>query len=570
MRKFLAYLKGWRGIALISYMWLILMAYAFIYIDMFSAEMRRRMYFISVAEVILLALVYICPRLLGWAEHQEIGSVAVLTNRDKARVFMKSFFTVLVFFFVMYIIFYPGGLSPDNIGQYHQALTGAYEDHHPAIQTMFAYTLPIKLSGGWLGSVHVFQIIIFSLVLAYMSLTLYEFAGRKYAKWTLIYIILNPATYSMALTPLKDTTYSIAALLVMTWGLRTYFTNGEWLRNKFHAVIFMIVLVLGSLFRHNGILFTLFLLFAVSFYVSKKQAVIMFICFFALIWGIRGPFYRSINVQMPTSTRQIETLGMAMRIIGNSVKESPEKLDREILDFAYSVASPDVWQKHFNVYRGGYDKIKFLRIAEKEDERADSKFVDNQAIERAGWRKILVLMSRCFKKAPLSSLKGALTVSNMIYGIAGGVQGVPRPSIADNDLGLEDRNFFRLDFLADMLKGILTKFVPSGVEGIYKYIDSGKFSLQTIFVLWNYAITILFKHIFWHIGVLNLVVIIFLLAKLKYNRIHDWKRLLLVIPMLAYNYGTMLMMPVADIRYFYFSFLVISPALLVLLKDNHE
>ncbi len=529
MKKFLAYLKGWRGIVLITYMWLILMAYVIVYVDVTSQEMRRRFYIVSTAEVILLVLVYICPKLLQWAEQFSITHHESLSADRKRRIFLKTWLISMSFFFVMYFIFYPGSLNPDNIGQFHQALSGRYNDAHPAFQTMFAYTLPLKLSGGWLASVYIFQIIFFSAVLAYTARVLYEYGGRRYTKWTLFYMLLNPFTYVMALTPLKDTSLAIAALLLMTFAVRIYFTKGEWLKNIFHTAVFMIVITAGTIFRHNALLFTVPLLFAVSLYVKKRHALLMFICFIAMIWGIRGPLYHSMGVSYP-SNRQIESLSMPVRIMVNAVLEERESLDSEILDFVYSIAPLEIWQKYFDVSRGGYDKIKLL--GKTAEEKEDAKLVDNQAIERTGWKKILTLTLRCFKEAPLPSITALLSPTTIAYGIIGAPVCITRIMHAENDLGLDEKTFLDLSFMYNAIR----KIIPDTIEGISQRMENGKVSLQSVIVICSYAAVVLFKHLFWHIGVLNLFIIIFALARLRFDKAEGWRRLCLVLPMLMYVY----------------------------------
>ena len=252
-----------------------------------------------------------------------------------------------------------------------------------------------------------------------------------------------------------------------------------------------------------------------------------------------------------------------MTIIGNAVKEEPERLDQEVLDFAYEVASRDIWDNFFTIYKQ-YDRIKLLQHSKIAEEKEAANYRNNQAIERAGWKRVLFLTMRCFKEAPMPSLTALLTSTQMVWGIIGAPLSIARPDVAENPLGIKQANFFRLNFLTDAIR----KIVPPTIEGLHGYLYSANFSLQTIIVLMNYVITLLFKHIFWHIGVINLAVIVFILARLRFNRINDWKRLCIALSMLAYNYGTMLVMPAQILRYFYSAFLILPPVLLVLLVDN--
>lgn len=87
-------------------MWLILMAWAVVYVDVMSVEMRKRFYIVSAAETILLALIYICPRLLRFAEKINIAHEnESFTHKDKAKIFLRTWIITLCVFLLMYLIF---------------------------------------------------------------------------------------------------------------------------------------------------------------------------------------------------------------------------------------------------------------------------------------------------------------------------------------------------------------------------------------------------------------------------------------------------------------------------------
>ena len=231
-------IKGWRGVFLIVYTWFILMAYAVVYVDIMSFEARRRFYIVSVAEALLFISVILCPKFLRWAENVKIKSeVAVGSNKN---FFLRTWLTILGIFLFMYILFYPGGLGFDNIYQYSQAIgIEQYNDHHPVLHTLFAYTLPLKFTNGWIGSMALSQIIIFSLSLAYMACLIREYGSSLYSKIFLLYIMLNPSTLCLAVSIGKDTSFSIMSLLLMCFAVKTHFTKGKWLADVKHSAIFI-------------------------------------------------------------------------------------------------------------------------------------------------------------------------------------------------------------------------------------------------------------------------------------------------------------------------------------------
>ena len=573
VKKFMSYLKGWRGISLIIYMWLILMAWVVVYVDVMSVEMRKRFYIVSIAETILLALIYICPRLLRWAEKISIvPENESLTKKDKIKIFLRTWIITLGVFLIMYLIFYPGGFSDDNINQYAQAMGYMnYSDWHPAIHTLLMFTLPLRLSGNWAGSINLFQLVIFSLSLAYMACVMTEYANRKYSKLFMWYIMLNPATLSLAITPQKDTLFAITCMLLLCFGIRIYFTHGKWIQNTLRTSIFILILTLCTLFRHNAILFTLPLLFAVSLCMNKRRAFMILVCFLGLIYAVKYPLYESLNVERP-GRRQVEMLGLPMSIIGNAVKETPERIDSDIKDFAYTVAPKIIWDDIFNIFIG-FNSVEYStgRIPESEQEKFQNiGSVNLDAIESAGWRNVLNMALRCFRVSTWHSLRAVLAPTALVYGIAGPPIGRIIPVVKPNDYGLANNNFFRLDSLANLMRKILP--FSDNITGNYYMNDGGSFSLQSLFILGEYGVMVLFRHVFWCIGIINLVMIIFVLAKLNFSKSDDWKRLCFTLPLFCYNFGTMLLLKSNDFRYFYYSYLVMPLMLLLLLKgkEYHE
>lgn len=563
MKKFLSYLKGWRGFALISYMWLVLMAWVVLYVDISSPEIKRRFYAVSTCEIILFALCFACPRLLEWAENLHLlHDPGFYSINQKRKYFFQIWAITFLIFSAMYIVFYPGGFGDDNIGQYSQAIgISKYNDWHPVLQTLLAYTLPLKITGGAFCSIYIFQILLFSLVLAYTALVVREYSNRKHAKYSLIYILLNPLTLTMAITPLKDTTYSIAGLLLMNFTARIYFTKGQWLKNTKHTALFVIVITATTIFRHNAILFTLPLLLAVMLYTSKKRAVVMLLCFIALFWGVKYPFYNYLDVARP-GNRQIETLGLAMTVIGNTVKESPEKLDAEILEFAHKIAPQETWEKYFKVTNG----LDSMKLAKDENNENSDPLFNLEVIEQTGWKKVLIFTLRCFRQSPFYALRGALETTNIVYGLAGAPNGMISPVISKNNFGISPNQFFKLNFL----NNILGKISPSSIRSVLKFTDGNTFNLQALIIIVNYIITLLFKHLFWHVGVINLVIIILVLGHLRFDQLEDCKRFLLVLPVLLHNYGTMLLLASPISRYFYYSFLLMPLIIVILLQKNSD
>ena len=76
----------------------------------------------------------------------------------------------------------------------------------------------------------------------------------------------------------------------------------------------------------------------------------------AFLITVKGPVYRILNVEEPDS-RISESVGLPLTVIGNVMKENPVAMDEEMLDFAYSIAPYELWQKQYVC--GNFNAIKF-------------------------------------------------------------------------------------------------------------------------------------------------------------------------------------------------------------------
>ena len=254
----------------------------------------------------------------------------------KSTVFFSFFALTFFLMLLLYWAFFPGSYPAiDPIWQYEQVINNSYNDWHPFWHTIVFFTFPIKLTGK-LCSVVLFQMIYFSLLMGYMGMVIYKYSNIKLALISIAYILLNPFTHWMQIFPIKDVGFATATCLSMIMAVEAYFSK-EWANKWWRLVLLGIVLANATLFRHNGILFTFMLIIALSFILSKKQALILISTFVIFVFIIRIPVYNVLNVEKPKE-RVTEKTGLPLTILGNVVKEAPEKLDEETLNFAYSIA----------------------------------------------------------------------------------------------------------------------------------------------------------------------------------------------------------------------------------------
>ncbi len=144
---------------------------------------------------------------------------------------------------------------------------------------------------------------------------------------------------------------------------------------------------------------------------------------------------------------------------------------------------------------------------------------------------------RCLKKSTWVSVKTIADITDLVYGISGVFIGGCMPYIVENSWGITDK-------------------------GIY--------FLERLFYAYGYGSMMLLKHVFWHLGIVNIIIIILVLAKLSLKKLSDLKILCLVLPVFVYNYGTMLLLKINDFRFFYYTWPVLPLVILMLTKEKQH
>ncbi len=501
----------------IAYLFIVWSIYIFVsYMDIAGSKLTIFLFMM----VILGIICWTAPGILKQLKRICISSNTYLGKKKKNFfycIFCGINFLVLYIWFLAY---YPGAFSPDSLSQYQQAISGSYNDWHPVWHTLLVFTLPLKITGQ-VSSIVLFQIIYFSIILGYMVLTIYEFGTFKCACLVQAFILLNPYTGCIVMYPWKDVTFAITAVFAMTCIVKNYFTNGQWLEKKGRVLLLAVVLANATLFRHNAILFTGVLIVGLYSHMNRKKWLQLLLCFLAFLAMIKGPLYWVIDVEQPDK-RKTETMGLPLTIIANVTKENPEVLDKQTAEFVYSMATQEQWVENYNC--GDFNSIKWLGI-------------DTTVVEETSFIQIIKMTFRCIKVSPKSSLQALFRLTDMVYALDGEIEGDVLPEITVNEFGIDNKGNEKILSFVKLYKQLIS-------ESIFKYA-------------------------FCYIGMTNLIMIAFIMAKSNLKKRSHWKRISLCIPIFTYNFGTMLLLTGPDSRFFYVSYLV-CPLIVLLMIRNSE
>lgn len=439
---------------------------------------------------------------------------APLSRRRKCMVWLLGFGITALILLVWLFAYHWGAFSPDSLNQLEQAQTGKYTDWHPVWHTLLFFTLPLKLFGSQLA-IAPFQLFFFSIAMGCCFLTLYDLSGIRYALAALLVVMLNPVLLDGLVSPWKDTAFAMTALLASLMALRLWCLERDWTHSLGGAALLGLLLANATLFRHNGILFSGFLLIALFFIQKKKNWIVTALIFVLFFGAVKGPVYAALDVNKP-ERRTLETMGLPLTVIANVVTQRPDLLDEETAEFAFSIAPLEVWQENYEC--GNFNSFKFKLDMEARDR-----------IDAAGRGKILRMMRSCFRNDPLDAAKGLFCLTDLVY------------AVEDTGIGkLQNPPYHLYEYR--LARGIAEEYRQIFSRSIFHYLA--------------------------YIGTTVAVMLAAMLAKCNLSDRQDWKRILLCLSIFCYDFGTMLLLTGDDHRFFQVSFLVCPVFTLLMFYDK--
>ena len=489
--------------ALISALYFSLVWMTYIYLNITSSVILMLVFtfFIFICSYFILRIV------IGQLRAFNGLKAAEMTRKKKLIMFTFVAAVVFLLRLIWILAYYPGSFSPDSIKQYGQALSGSYIDWHPAWHTILFFTIPLKIFGKP-AAIVILQNIYLALILGYMAVTIAEIWNIKATILSIAYIVLNPYVGYIMLYPWKDVAFALGGLLCSIIAVKLVLKRKE--TNKLWKLIaFGILLSWTTIFRHNAILFTAPLIAVLAFHVDKRTWLKVFAAFAVSLFVIKVPLYSALNVEKRPS-KVVEITGLPLTVIGNVVKETPERIYAELSELAYSIAPQGGWEKSYKC--GNFNSLKFTGV-------------DTSAVEKQGFVGMLRHMYWCFKISPEASFHALFALTDMVYGFETGLEGDVGAYIRENDYGIA-----YTDVRNDTCKELVSTY-SSLVKGtVFKYLRT--------------------------YGVALFTMLVFVLSRLKFNSWKSWKKAFMLVPIFCYDFGTMLLLTGPDSRFFFITFLI--------------
>ncbi|MBR5779412.1 MAG: hypothetical protein IKY21_02165 [Clostridia bacterium] len=456
-----------------------------------------------------------------------LGGIRIKTaaRDERAKALIFAFCVFLATFSVLYFwqsVLYPGSFSPDSIEQYKQTQLGEYNDWHPVLHTWLFFGLPNIFSSSPALLV-TFQLVWFSLATAYLFYVLYtDGCPKAFIALSWAYIALNQNTACIMLYPWKDSAFTIMSTVLFAHCVRIYRSNGRWLLKWSNTIAFALFAFLANGVRHNAILLVVptFIVLFVFLKQSRKRIIIAASLFLILTLLLKFPIYSAADVGSPKH-RTTEVMGLPMTVLADVYMNDRDALDEEATEFLDSLATQKNWEKHYRF--GNFNSFKW----------SDGTIYDK--IDHEGAGNILKYTFNAAINSPEVAKKSVIELTKMVWSFDGGGGWAIGYGISSNEF--------------DIVK---------------EYDDESKPVIDAYRSLSNSYLT---KYLFNFTGAVILVLLFFAVSRIASAGL---SKVFSIIPLMIYNFGTMLLLTGHDFRFFHLNFVVVVPLIYIMLTNKED
>lgn len=483
-------------------------------------------YFFLIYILIFLACVAGCYILLNVLYRKGRALFRFRSHKGKMSfgLFMGVFLPVLLLYLIYFYMYYPCGISTDTVNQWEQAHSMQFNDHHPVF-----HTLLIRLVTRIVDSypfVIVVQIVLLAVGIAYLAVTLRAWGLSLTVVWVVVFILgYGVHTRAILFYAWKDTAMSLLILFLLPQMIEVFLSRGEWLKKPLHWIGLGALLAAITLVRHNAVLFTfpLIVLLVLTYGGVRKSSILAGVLCLLLILGVKGPVYHLLDVKSNPDTYS-ETIGLPMTILSSAYSRAPERMSEEAYQFMSSLAPQEEFAKKYIF--GNYNSVKW-------------DYITQDMISKAAPSPMQVL-SMTWDTIRTDTILAAMSV-------------------------VELTDFVWEPLMDEVVYMGATQGEPMGNCRLTIIPELEMLCYELTDLLYNAFSGPIFTQISAQIGFLILVM---LLAWYVSQKEHGLTGLWLLLPILCYNFGTMLLLCGEDGRFFHFNCFVAYPIAILLLSRN--
>lgn len=432
------------------------------------------------------------------------------------RVFAAAFVIALGILGCTFAACYPGGVNYDISNQWRQAHSGEYNNWHPLFHTLLMKWLTSIVDN--YSFMVLVQIVVFAALLAYLTAVLHR--GGVPGWMALAVHTLTAASLPVRNTLMffgKDAAMTLGILGLTIQAVRILHTRGEWLKKPLHVMVMGLTLAYTTLLRVNALFFTVPLLFCVlliyrAFWKKIAVSVLLMVLAIALV---QGPVFGSLDVIYPDNTVE-ESIGLPMTVLCDIRKMEPQALDTETRLFLNELVPSKVWRESYVMHN--YNSVKFT--------------FPRELIAEHSVGEILGMAARAACNAPRTAFEAFNGLTDLVWGVTGKGEGYQDIS---NSGQIESARY------------------PSATLN-----QLG----QAFSRLWE--VPMKWAPLAWLTENIGVQLAILLIAALWALYRRGVQALLLALPTLLYDLGTMLLLASNDARFFHFSMTIALPCVLAL------
>lgn len=335
------------------------------------------------------------------------------------RTFLVWSAVALAVLLVDYALFwgvFGGWVNYDTEVQWNQVQSGVYTQWHPFVHTFLMMKLPSLVWNDYRVTV-LWQVACFALAFGYLGFVLQKIGARtKWIALGLVLTLLHPQTLFFMMTPLKDSAFAIAVLMSVAALIPVVCRGAAALRELWVWCPLALGLALVSLFRHNGIFFSVpaLALVVLLFARGERRGVIRLIVAVALLFGgLRFALPRCFDVRPasahPEKYKFIESCGLPLSMMGVVYVKHPDDIPPGARALLESIAPREIW---FGKSNWSFNSVKHHGVARLPEERiAGYAFT--------GWKDFFADFWGTIKIDPRAAFGEALRVTGQVWNPAG-------------------------------------------------------------------------------------------------------------------------------------------------------
>lgn len=338
---------------------------------------------------------------------REVKLETIIKWAKDRQVFLITFAFLSFVYFLWWLAFYPGVLSPDSWGQWLQATNFKFNNAHPFI---YSFTLALLKriidTPAWMGMI---QIILTSLVIAWFV----SFAVKRGVKkfWLILSILLFAFLPQIGLynvTLWKDVIYSVMVVWV---SLITFRLIAEEEYGKKNLSFFLLALAsaFAALLRHNGLIYlvlpVLILLIFKKSYLKKLAASFFTSLFIYVLIAYGGSALFKV-----TDVKLVEE-GFRIKTVGAIFSQDSPNLNAKEKEIFTKVLPEDAWK---NSYECTYVNLLYYREMMQKRHYSELVGISSDPDFVSEWHMAVITASL---KNPKAIIKDKLCISEYLLGV---------------------------------------------------------------------------------------------------------------------------------------------------------